>query len=155
MSTAIAKEMDCAVIPIHQTSLLVPNVCIAEITPWRRLRPKPDTPSWHLGTLAWRGTQVPVVSYEILNDAPELVLPPNEPGACLIIMNRSRPATELTFYGLAAQGLPRLLHVADDELAQQGAAQHSAEAYRVHLGTEDAIVPKLSMVEGLIVELVA
>lgn len=149
----MAEEIDCAVIPIHQTSLLVPNVSIAEITPWRRLRPKPDTPSWHLGTLAWRGMQVPVVSYEILNDAPDLVLPPNEPNACLLIMNRSRPSDEFKFYGLAAQALPRLLRVADDELVQQGPAQHSAEAYRVRLGTEDAIVPKLSMVEGLIIEL--
>lgn len=151
----MAEEIDCALIPIHETSLLVPNVSIAEITPWRRLRPRPDTPSWHLGTLAWRGTQVPVVSYEILNDAPELVLPPNEPNACLLIMNRSRPAEKFTFYGLAAQALPRLLRVSDDDLVQQGAAQHSAEAYRVRLGTEDAIVPKLAMVEELIIKLVA
>lgn len=149
----MAEEIDCALIPIHHTNLLVPNVSIAEITPWRRLRPKPDTPSWHLGSLAWRGRPVPVVSYEILNDAPDLVLPPNEPSACLLIMNRSRPAGEFKFYGLAAQALPRLLRVSDDDLVQQGAAQHSAEAYRVRLGTEDAIVPKLGMLEELIVAL--
>ncbi len=62
----MAEEIDCAVIPIHQTSLLVPNVSIAEITPWRRLRPKPDTPSWHLGTLAWR-TLCPLLTGRIRN----------------------------------------------------------------------------------------
>lgn len=149
----MADEIDCALIPIHQTNLLVPNVSIAEITPWRRLRPKPDTPSWHLGSLAWRGMQVPVISYEILNDAPELVLPPNEPNACLLIMNRSRPSEDLKFYGLAAQALPRLLRIADDDLVQQGAAEHSAEAYRVRLGTESAIVPKLGTIEELVGQL--
>ena len=42
-------------IPLADTHLLLPNVTIAEILPWRRIKPLADGPKWCLGLLGWRG----------------------------------------------------------------------------------------------------
>ncbi len=34
-----AKELACVMIPLADTHLLLPNVTIAEILPWRRIKP--------------------------------------------------------------------------------------------------------------------
>ena len=50
-----AKELACVMIPLAaDTHLLLPNVTIAEILPWRRIKPLPDAPKWCLGLLGWR-----------------------------------------------------------------------------------------------------
>ena len=41
MATAVAeelKELSCVLIPLQETQLLLPSICIAEILPWRRVK---------------------------------------------------------------------------------------------------------------------
>ena len=54
-------------IPVHNKSLLVPNIVIAEVVALQMISPLPEAPSWALGSILWRGEQVPVMSFEIAN----------------------------------------------------------------------------------------
>ena len=49
MAAALAmdsNELACVMIPLADTHLLLPNISIAEILPWRRIRALPDLPDW-------------------------------------------------------------------------------------------------------------
>ena len=90
MAAVVAEELSelsCVMIPLKDTQLLLPNVCIAEILPWRRVKALSDTPPWCLGLLGWRGEMVPVVRFETLNGAPG---EPRKSGRCMVVMNRAR-----------------------------------------------------------------
>ena len=81
------EELACVLIPTTDDSLLLPNVCVAEIMPWRRLKSLSNGPQWCLGFAGWRGLSIPVIDYPALNDKPGS----GDAGArCLIVMNRSR-----------------------------------------------------------------
>ena len=70
MTAAVAQkisELSCVIIPLQGLQLLLPSVCIAEILPWRRIKPLKDGPEWCLGELGWRGEAVPVIRFERLN----------------------------------------------------------------------------------------
>ncbi|MEM1230935.1 MAG: chemotaxis protein CheW, partial [Pseudomonadota bacterium] len=86
LSGADAEEVQCVVIPLLNSSLLLPNVCIAEILPWRRVKALKSTPDWLTGLLGWRGETLPVVNFELLNEHPEARV---ANGRCLVIMNRA------------------------------------------------------------------
>jgi chemosensory pili system protein ChpC len=138
-------ELACVLIPLHHgQQLLLPQVCIAEIVPWRRVKPLEGAPDWCLGVLGWRGEAVPVLRFEWLNQGRQEA--PAQ-GRCLVVMNRTSEGAALPFYALAAEGLPRLVQVADGDLAPDRGKPGRAETQIVRLGTETAAIPRLVFIE--------
>ena len=137
------EEVQCVVIPLAHHSLLLPNVCVAEILPWRRIKALPDAPPWLVGVLGWRGEMLPVVDYEALCSNAE---PREGQARCLIVMNRSS-ARGAGFYALLANGLPRLVPVAAEDLEGEGQGNGPYAALKVKLGTEQATIPDLKQIE--------
>lgn len=155
MAAVVAEEelteLTCVMIPLEGAQLLLPNVCIAEILPWRRVKALGETPPWCLGLLGWRGEMVPVVRFETLNGAPG---PARKTGRCMVVMNRARNARGLPFYALASEGLPRMVQLTADDLANEPCRLGVAEAMVVKVGTESAVIPNLNAIETAVAKLV-
>ncbi len=148
MAAVVAEdtnELACVLIPLGEKHLLLPSVTVAEIAPWRRVRRQADMPPWCLGMLSWRGENIPVVQFELINGAaPDA---PVKPGRCLVIMNRTRHRNGRAFYALPAAGLPRIVHLTNDDVTNLPVRLGAAETATVRLGTETAVVPNLSFIE--------
>ena len=154
MAAVVAEEiseLSCVMIPLQDAQLLLPNVCVAEILPWRRVKVLADTPPWCLGLLGWRGEMVPVVRFETLNGARGEA---RKSGRCMVVMNRARNAGGLPFYALAAEGLPRMVQLTADDLANEPCKLGVAEQVVVKVGTETAIIPNLDVIETAVAKLV-
>jgi chemosensory pili system protein ChpC len=143
-------ELSCVVIPLSGMQLLLPNICVAEILPWRRVKVLEDAPDWCLGILGWRGESIPVIRFERLGNS---VAEDRKVGRCMIVMNRSRTSDAIPFYALAAEGLPRMLQLTDDDLENVPAKLGKAEVASVRVGTESAIIPDLKVIEQHVSEL--
>lgn len=147
MAAVAAKdesELACVVIPLGTMQLLLPNVSIAEIIPWRRLKAWEASPDWCIGVLGWRGEAVPVVDFESLCGS---VATRAERGRCLLIMNRARSSVGRPFYSLVSAGLPRLVHLTAADLESHPIKLGDAQVASVMVGTEAAVVPNLSFIE--------
>ncbi len=149
MTAAVAvardgEELACVLIPLQGTQLLLPSVCVAEILPWRRVKPLENAPDWCLGLLGWRGEAVPVVRFEWLNQRD---LGATASARCLVVMNRTGAGATLPFYALATDGLPRLVQLADGDLEDSECDLGPAESRAVRLGTETAVIPDLEFIE--------
>jgi len=146
MKPAIAFEsetLSCLIIPIGETNLLLPNVTVAEILPWRKIKKWEVAPQWCMGLLNWRGETVPVIRYEKMND----INISAESGKCILIMNRTQPGSAREFYGLAVDGLPRLVRLGNDDFRNCTNALKVADAAHLQIGLETATVPRLSYLE--------
>ncbi len=155
MSTAVAvtneaNELACVLIPTPGAQLLLPNVCIAEIVPWRRIKVLNEGPGWCLGHVGWRGKNLPVVHYAGF-DAEAGAQPPS--ARCLVVMNRARHTSGPAFYALAAQGLPRMLQLVEEDIRNLDTPLGVADAMQVEVATEAAVIPNLSYVEERLAEL--
>lgn len=147
MAEVVAEEqveLSCVLIPLHGTQLLLPSVSIAEILPWRRVKALADTPDWCLGLLGWRGEMVPVVRFEALNGKG---VETRRSSRCLVVMNRARLSSGLAFYAIAAEGLPRLLQLAVNDLTNEPTRLGRCETVAVKVGTESAVIPNLEVIE--------
>ena len=147
MTAAVAQklsELSCVIIPLQESQLLLPSVCIAEILPWRRIKPLKQGPDWCLGELGWRGEAVPVIRFELQNQ-PSAEAP--AAGRCLVVMNRTQSSSGVAFYALATDGLPRMVQLSDADLVASDDRPGRAEASVVRLGTENASIPDFSFLE--------
>ena len=144
MSSDEAEEVQCVVIPLAHSNLLLPNVCIAEILPWRRIKALQSVPDWLAGLLGCRGETVPVVNFELLNEHPQSRA---AIGRALVVMNRAALPRGPAFYAVVADGLPRLVQVAQEDLGTSDKRSGPYGAASVSLGTESVIIPNLEGVE--------
>lgn len=135
-------------VPLRGLNLLLPNVAVAEVIGTRPLEELDGGPSWLLGSLTWRGQQVPVISYEMFCNHSE------EPGhgvARIAVMNTTRKNTRLPFFAVLCSGIPRLFQ-ADSQALEDVVAPAEAgdpEALgAVRMGSEMAVIPDLERVHG-------
>ena len=144
------NELSCVVIPTPGAQLLLPNVSIAEIVPWRRIKPMAEGPAWCMGHFGWRGRNVPVIHYAGFES--ERDTPPNT-ARCLVVMNRARNPSGPAFYALAAIGLPRMVQLMEDDLQNLDAPLGLADVMQVQVGTEQATIPNLAYIEDCLAQL--
>lgn len=148
MNTAAKRdhgEVACLVLPLDECDLLVPNDCVAEVMPWRRVKPAPGMPRWCLGTLVWRNHTVVVVDFSILSGVREQ---PRLNRRALVVMNRITVREGCAFYALSCAGLPRVFRTTEEELREAPAAESCPGALAaIQLGTDTAFIPDLRHIE--------
>ena len=144
-TSATTGEATCVLIPVGAQMLLLPNVTVAEILAWRRIKAFDGQPDWCAGLLGWRGQNLPVVRFPVLNDMADADI---EQGRCILAMNRVRSPRGPAFYGLVASGLPRLVHLSSADVVNNRVGLGPAESASVKVGTEVAVIPSLELIEG-------
>lgn len=148
MTTEVPEQIASLLIPMLGRPLLVPNVTVAEIVNWREVTPAPDSdsPAWLLGDASWRGTRLPVISVERMNNP---AAEDAEIGQRLVVINSQRPLN-IPFYGICVQGIPRLVRVFPEELGELDTDLSAEDAYdmMVMVSGERAVIPALDVIES-------
>ena len=139
------SEVASLLIPLHDKQLILPNVTVAEIIPYRAPTAISDNAEWLLGQLEWRNVQIPVISYELLNGAG---VPPLD-GARLAVINGTCENQSLPFYAILIQSIPKLAHIKEEDIVSVE-AMHSGpyDQMTVSLDGEQATIPNLEMIEN-------
>ena len=71
------------VVPLSDRNLLLPNVALAELMPYRAPLAIPGMPAWMLGQVAWRDLRLPLLSFEAAsNGQPQI-----GPGVRVAVLN--------------------------------------------------------------------
>ena len=92
-------------IPLADRYLLLPNVVVAELVPYRPPLITSGLPGWSLGQLAWRELQLPLLSFEAASNGQAQV----GPGARVAVLNAMGGRDQVKFIALLVQGIPRSL----------------------------------------------
>jgi chemosensory pili system protein ChpC len=139
------KKVASLLIPLHDKQLVLPNVTVAEIIPYRAPTVIGDNAGWLLGQLEWRNVHIPVISYELMSGAER----PSIEGARLAVINGTGTNRNLPFYAILIQGIPRLTHIKEDDIVSVE-AMHSGpyDQMAVSLSGEQAMIPDLEMIEN-------
>ncbi len=135
------------VIPLHGTDLVLPNEAVAEIVDYQDPVPIEGAPPWMRGIHMWRGLEVPVVSYEMLNGRPASQVQPER----IVVLNGVGGKPELPFLGFLAEGIPRLVRIHSDEISPADKKKGSADAMVVALKEGLAAIPNINLLEQMII----
>jgi len=129
-------------VALADRTLLLPNVAVAELIPYRAPQPGQGTPSWFLGQVAWRDLTLPLLSFEAASDGE----PETGAQARVAVLNALGGRDHVKFIALLVQGIPRSVKV-DASLARSDVALAPLELDAVNLGDVQARIPDLVALE--------
>jgi len=140
------KQVSSLLLPMHEKPLVVPNVSVAEIIPFRSPESLQEAPGWHLGSIEWRNTKVSVISFDLANEKTEK---DNVSAARIAIFNDVLKQEGMKFFAVVIQGIPRLLKVNDDEITEEEVDKGPLELMHVKVMGEHAIIPNVAKIQQL------
>lgn len=142
------KIIACLYLPVNQQQLLLPNVSVAEVVGYQAPEVPSEKADYFLGYVSWRGIKIPLISYELANDKSAYKVSANTRIA--VINSIGEHHSELPFFAILTQGIPRLVKVASDLIkSAKGHTANKAEKSSIKLDGEEAIIPDLPYLEAL------
>ncbi|MDX1451325.1 MAG: chemotaxis protein CheW [Oleiphilaceae bacterium] len=138
-------------LPVSNAKLLLPNVTVAEVVAYQEPKTKKGAPDYFLGTVAWRGIEIPLLSYEIANGAKSVK--PSKDARIAVINTIGEHSEKLPFFAIVTQGIPRLVKVSDELIKKSRKKGGDADLMLVRLDGEDAVIPNVTHLESLLLPL--
>jgi chemosensory pili system protein ChpC len=139
-------------IPLHNLQLLLPNTAIAEVISYHKPQAMEETPQWLGGVVNWRGLRIPLIHFETaaLNQAPKI-----HRRNRVIVLNVLNGSDALPFYGLLAQGIPRLMNLDSGNLLDAPNAENEPQFVlrQVLVEGQAAVIPDQKALEEAMAEL--
>ena len=142
-----ASSLTGLLLPLSDRALLVPNVALAELIPYRAPQASPGLPAWLLGQIAWRDLRLPLLSFEAAAGGEARV----GPGARVAVLNALGGRPHVKFIALLLQGIPRSLRL-EENLPRANAPLSVLELDAVQLGTDLARIPDLMALEQMLAD---
>jgi len=144
-----STALPCLLVPMQTGRLVLPNVTLAELIPYQSPMPNEQTADWLIGTIEWRGTQIPVISYEAFCGQKGGALGQDQRIA--IINAPHGEAGKLRFFGMVTQGIPSLIKLEEAAIKDnQNVVLEKGQKMAVTLETGNAIIPDIDILEAAI-----
>jgi chemosensory pili system protein ChpC len=145
-------EMYCLLVPLAEDRLLVPRSCVSEVINFQLPTPMEGAPAWYLGTIAWGGRQVPLVSMEATMGRN----PPRPSGRTrIVVMQALTQAVSGGHFAVLTQGFPQLVRVSP-EVVQTDDSKSFGERVpvicQVRMVNDLPLIPDFERLESMISE---
>ena len=148
--SASETELATLLIPVSGRQLILPNVTVAEIIPFVEPQLEDDVPTWFLGRFTWRSQQIPLISFEAINEEPFL----SQHRQRRIAVLNGLVGDQLPFCGIVTEGAPRLMRVMPDEIVNdESQSVGPAEIARVVVSGEPAAIPNVEFIQQQMIKL--
>lgn len=143
MSQAVASpntsvSLTGLLMPLSDRTLLLPNVAVAELIPYRAPQVTEGMPDWFLGQIAWRDLRLPLLSFEAASDGQAVV----NSGSRVAVFNALGGRPMVKFIAVLVQGIPRSIKL-EANLARAEAVLSPLELDAVQLGEAVLKIPDL------------
>ena len=133
-----ANSLTGLLMPLTDRTLLLPNVAVAELIPYRAPQVSEGMPSWFLGQIAWRDLRLPLLSFEAASDGQVSV----SQGSRVAVINALGGRPSVKFIAVLVQGIPRSIKVGA-ELMRADVALSPLELDAVQFGEAVLKIPDL------------
>lgn len=142
-------QVTSLLVPMQGRPWLIPNILVAEVIGLRQPeRSGSSGPNWLLGWLNWRDVDIPLISFESMNDAGQ---PQIGQEARIVVLNTISGKNR--FYAMVIQGIPRTVKVESEDLVEEPVETGPVEAMSVQVGGDLAVMPDLDTIEDQVAEL--
>ena len=146
------QEVYSLLIPLVDGRLIIPRACVAEVIGFHAPSEMTGAPPWYIGTVAWNGRQVPLVSFE---GACGQNIPPASGRTRIVVFHCIGTRLEGGYFGLVSQGFPQLVRVSSDVVRPDNSRAIEERApiiCQVRMVNETPLVPDLERIEEMIAQ---
>ena len=152
MSQAVAAQSSAEsltglLLPLADRTLLLPNVALAELIPYRAPQTVEGMPAWLLGQINWRELRLPLLSFEAASNGVASV----GPGCRVAVLNTLGGRPQVKFIALLLQSIPHSVKV-DAHLEKADVALAPLELEAAMLDETVVKIPDLVGLEQLLAD---
>lgn len=148
------KAIKCIILTLKKENVLVPSAAVAEILSVEDVSNVTDTPEWLLGTIKWRGEDIPLMSFEALSGDEDLSLNRSTQVAVLYGLNDDE-TLESPYIGLKISGVPHVSRFTANQITinEQNFAEHGLVAQRVKVNGVSMSILDIDAMSAMVTEL--
>jgi chemosensory pili system protein ChpC len=148
---AAGEELYCLLVPLADDRLLLPRSCVTEVVNYQAPTPMDGAPPWYLGTIAWGGRRVPLVSFEATCGKAL----PRTSGRTRIVVMQGLSGPVAGHFAVLTQGFPQLVRVGP-EVIQPDDSRSFGERVpvigQVRMINETPLIPDFERLEEMLAE---
>jgi chemosensory pili system protein ChpC len=149
---AAPEETYCLLVPLAEERLLVPRACVTEVINYQAPAPMDGAPPWYLGTVAWGGRRVPLVSFEAACGRS----PPRAGGRTrIVVMQAIAGEIPAGHFAILTQGFPQLVRLSPDVIHADDSRNFGDRGpviCQVRMVNEYPLIPDFERIERMIAE---
>jgi len=134
------RELYCILLPVDNAKLLLPRSIVEEVRGLAEPEPVTGGPSWLMGTVRWRGSNIPLVAIEPLLGG---TIPQPSRRSRMIVLRAPEESLDPPAIAVLAQGFPYILRVTPELLKSSGVPENKNLLAQINLGLETPVVPDL------------
>lgn len=148
----------CLLLSQKNSTLLLPNTAVAEVTDYTPPETTQYSPDWLLGIISWRGRNIPLIAFENLFGEPSVQETPRQ----VAVLNNLSGNPDLPFIAITISDIPRLVQVdsssvnyieGDAEEDESGESEHEAILARMNVSGELVMLPNIDFIEERVIQL--
>jgi chemosensory pili system protein ChpC len=147
-----SEELYCLLVPLHEERLLLPRGCVSEVINYQVPTPMEGAPPWYLGSIAWGGRRVPLVSFEAACGR----TPPRAGGRTrIVVMQAITGRVAAGHFAVLTQGFPQLVRVSSEVVHPDDSrtfGDRSPVICQVRMVNEYPLIPDFERLETMISE---
>ena len=150
-SAGAEHELYCLLVPLADDRLLLPRSCVTEVINYQAPTPMDGAPPWYLGTIAWGGRRVPLVSFEATCGK---ALPRTSGRTRIVVMQGITNQAGGNF-AVLTQGFPQLVRLTPDVVHADDSrsfGERMPVIGQVKMVNEAPLIPDFEQLEGMIAE---
>ncbi len=150
--TERVAEIYSLLIPLVDARLIIPRSCVAEVVGFQAPSEMTGAPPWYIGTIAWNGRHVPLISFE---GACGQHIPAASGRSRVVVFHCIGARVEAGFFGIVSQGFPQLVRVSSDVVRPDNSrvfSERSPVICQIRMVNETPWVPDLERLEDMIAD---
>ena len=145
------EALPCLLIPMQGGRIVLPNVTMAELIPYQVPQATTTEVEWIVGAIEWRGTMIPIISYESF--CGQRTGPQGQDLRVAVVNAPNGETGGLRFFGLITQGIPSLIKLEEAAIKENHNGNLlKGQKMAVTLETGHAIITDLDMIEQAILK---
>jgi len=148
----VPEETYCLLVPLADERLLVPRACVTEVINYQAPAPMEGAPPWYLGTVAWGGRRVPLISFEAACGRN----PPRASGRTrIVVMQAIAGEIAAGHFAVLTQGFPQLVRLSPDVIHlddSRNFGERGPVICQVRMVNEYPLIPDFERIERMIAE---
>jgi len=152
-----SELIKCVILTLRKENVLVPNALVAEIISVKEIEASENTPGWHIGSMDWRGVDVPLLSFEAAGGMETNKVNLNTQAVVLYAVGKGDEVSEHPYLGLVMSGVPHVSRFSREQIKAEEDTmdEHPMVAQKVRInGARISILDVDAMVD-MIAELAA
>lgn len=153
--TKDSQAIKCIILTLRKENVIVPSALVAEIVSVRDIENSDDAPQWFLGRMKWRGSDVPLLSFEAAGGAASAKVNLNTQAVILYGVGAGEQANEDPYLALVMSGVPHVSHFRREQIKtdNENSNEHPMVAQKVRINGASVSILDVDAMADMVTQL--